>query len=88
MFALNKESRAFIIKKFTTIRNGFANEGLIELQFDESVYSTFNNYCELEKLYFEVIKRRKENRIITLNVCIKSQKELIILNESINWIHA
>lgn len=88
MFALNKESRAFIIKKFTTIRNGFANEGLIELQFDESVYSTFNNYYELEKLYFEVIKRRKENRIITLNVCIKSQKDLFILNETIYWIHS
>ncbi len=88
MFALNKESRAFIIKKFTTIRNGFANEGLIELQFDESVYSTFNNYYELEKLYFEVIKRRKENRIITLNVCIKSQNDLFILNETIYWIHS
>ena len=48
MYALNMESRSFFEKNFITVRNGFINEGLItyDLRCD------FNDYVQLERLYF------------------------------------
>ena len=34
MFNINKEGRQFLINNFTTVRNGFMNDGLIDLCFD------------------------------------------------------
>ena len=34
MFNINKEGREFLINNFTTVRNGFMNDGLIDLCFD------------------------------------------------------
>ena len=48
MFNINKEGREFLINKFTTVRNGFINDGLIDL----CSYSSFNFYDYLEKQYF------------------------------------
>ena len=42
MFNINKEGREFLIKNFTTVRNGFMNDGLIDLCFDG--YNEFNLY--------------------------------------------
>ena len=43
MFAINKESRAFLEYKFNIVRNGFINEGLIPYHFDLSRIDFFNN---------------------------------------------
>lgn len=55
MFGVNKEGRNFIQNNFITIRNGFDNEGLIEFEIFSHLNSQFNNYAQLEKLYFKVI---------------------------------
>ncbi len=44
MFEINKEARKFIIKNFTTVRNGFINDGLIDIVFDDDSLNQFNNY--------------------------------------------
>ena len=41
MFTLNREARTYIIKNFIIVRNGFANEGLIEYQFETHDRSLF-----------------------------------------------
>jgi hypothetical protein len=52
MYNINKEGRKFIINNFLTVRNGFINDGLIDLVFDINPWGKFNNYDKLEKLYF------------------------------------
>jgi hypothetical protein len=48
MFSVNKEARAFLHQHFISIQNGFINEGLIA----HRVYCKFNDYEQLERLYF------------------------------------
>lgn len=52
MFNINKAGREFLINNFTAVRNGFTNEGLIDLYFEDALSSYFNNFDKLEKLYF------------------------------------
>ena len=52
MFTINKEGRKFIINNLITVRNGFINDGLIDLVFDINPGGKFNNYDKLEELYF------------------------------------
>ena len=52
MFNINKEGRKFIIDNCITVKNGFINDGLIDLVFDINPWGKFNNYDKLEKLYF------------------------------------
>ncbi len=40
MFNINKEGREFLINNFSTVRNGFKNDGLLDLCFE----SSFNFY--------------------------------------------
>ena len=84
MFFVNKEARTFLLKHFTTIKNGFINDGLIHYQ----IYSDFNGFEQLEKLYFEALKRNMCNRIITLELEIGSNNDFLILNEVQSWIKA
>ena len=56
MFALNKESRKFLERKFIGIQNGFTNEGLIthQLKGDQKTY--FDSITQIEEripLYYE-----------------------------------
>ncbi len=67
MFYLNKESRLFLHNNSSTFYNGFINDGLIEYEFF-SFKSFYDHYELLEKLYFEALKRKICNRIITLKV--------------------
>ncbi len=48
MFSVNKNTRKFLESNFIAIRNGFVNEGLISYELS----SDFNNWYQLEKLYF------------------------------------
>ena len=84
MFFVNKEARTFLLKHFPTIQNGFINDGLIHYQ----IYSDFNGFEQLEKLYFEALKRNMCNRIITLEIRIDCNNDLLILNEVQSWIKA
>jgi hypothetical protein len=70
MFSQNKQARAFLLKEFITIRNGFENEGLIAYHFN----CDYEGYDMLEKLYFKALKRNIEHRILTfyLNFSKKS----------------
>ena len=68
MFYLNKASRSFLVKNDSTVRNEFINNGLIEYQLS----LCYDGYKTLERLYFEALKRNKENRILTIR--IKSMK--------------
>jgi hypothetical protein len=68
MFKINKEGRKFIINNFITVRNGFINDGLIDIIFDNDPSEQFNNYDKLEKNYFKALKRIMSNRILTINV--------------------
>lgn len=70
MFTLNKKTRNFLQNNFITFRNGFVNEGLIEHEFDDYESFLFNSCVQLEKLYFEAIKRNIGNRNITINLII------------------
>ncbi len=49
MFNINKEGRQFLINNFTTVRNEFKNNGLVDLCFDPA--EEFNFYDQLEKQY-------------------------------------
>ena len=84
MFFVNKEARTFLLKHYTTIQNGFINDGLIHYE----VSLNFNGYEQLEKLYFEALKRNMCNRIITLEVSVRSNDDFLILNEVQSWIKA
>lgn len=48
LFTVNKETRKFIQENFITAKNGFRNEGLIDLQFFHGTLSSeeqqYNNY--------------------------------------------
>lgn len=52
MFKINKEGRNFIINNFITVRNGFINDGLIDIVFESEPGELFNNFDKLEKHYF------------------------------------
>jgi hypothetical protein len=84
MFFVNKEARTFLFKHFTTIQNGFINDGLIH----NYISLNFNGYEQLENLYFETLKRNMCNRIITIEVDILSNYDFLILNEVQRWIKA
>ena len=84
MFFVNKEARTFLFKHFTTIQNEFINDGLIH----NYISLNFNGYEQLEKLYFEALKRNICNRIINLEVEIRSINDLLILNGVQSWIKA
>ena len=69
MFGLNKGARTFIQKNFITVRNCFTNEGLIDFYFDASLHSNndrFNNYEQLEELYFKALNRNEDHRKLTI----------------------
>lgn len=72
MFAVNKEGKLFLIKNFTTIRNGFINDGLVPFNFGNG---DFNRYMQLEKLYFNSLERNIENRVITISIEFKMSFE-------------
>ena len=44
MFNVNKQGRKFLYNYFNTVRNGFMNDGLIDLRFGNYPNSQFNNY--------------------------------------------
>jgi len=44
MFNINKKGREFLINNFTTVKNGFINEGLIDINFSNDPDEEFNNY--------------------------------------------
>ena len=44
MFKVNKEGRKYLFNNFKTVRNGFINDGLIDLYFSNEELSFFNNY--------------------------------------------
>ena len=46
MFAVNKQTRAYLTQNFSTIQNGFINEGLITYDFDIS--NNENNFSAIE----------------------------------------
>ena len=48
MHGVNKEARNFLSQHYDSIKNGFINEGLI----DYDLSCTFNDYEQLERLYF------------------------------------
>ncbi len=64
MFLVNKETRAFLKNNMNTICNGFLNEGLIELKFEND----YNFYLELERLYFQILERNINNRKLTIDI--------------------
>ncbi len=65
LFSVNKETRAFLSKNIITIQNGFKNEGLIEFKMRVNDY---NEYEQLERLYFEIINRTISNRKLTIDI--------------------
>ena len=85
MFSVNKETRSFIQTNLIAVRNGYINGGLIEYELKLEPKRRFNSYYQLEKLYFEAIKRNTENRIITIKITLEYQQDLMILNEVINY---
>lgn len=62
MFSVNRQTRTFFKTNNSTIRNSFINDGLIEYDFS----SDFEGYMQLERLYFQILKRNFSNRILTL----------------------
>ena len=44
MFKINKQGRNLLINNFTAVRNGFINDGLIDINFIDGGYELFNNY--------------------------------------------
>ena len=61
------------------MRNAYINEGLIDFEFDDDCM--FNSYSQLEKLYFEAIKRINSNRILTIKIYIDNDEDFNVLNE-------
>ena len=68
MFKINKQGRGFLIKKFNTVRNGFMNDGLIDICFSDDPFEQFNNYDQLEKHYILALIRNVSNRILTISL--------------------
>ncbi len=68
MFNINKSGREFLVNNFTTLRNGFMNDGLIDLCFSDDPDEQFNNYDLLEKQYLLALNRKVYNRILTFNL--------------------
>lgn len=66
--SINKETAKFFKQNFILIRNGFINEGLIDFCFDGDPLKQFSNYDQLEKLYFQALKRNIANRIISVDL--------------------
>ena len=66
MFEVNKATRSYLQKNIITIQNGFINAGLITYQLK----SDFYHYQQLENIYFDALKRNKENRLITFQIDI------------------
>ena len=64
MFEVNKATRNFVLNNPMTIRNGFINEGLIIYNLRDE----FECYEELEKIYFQSLKRNIRNRLITIAI--------------------
>lgn len=81
---INKDGRLFLQQEYTIIKNGFINEGLIDYYFS----SDYDGCEELERLYFEALKRNRCNRKITLDIYINKYDRFFIFNELINWIYA
>ena len=52
VFKINKEARKYIVNNFITVRNGFINDGLIDIVFENDKSKQFDNYAQLEKNYF------------------------------------
>lgn len=52
IFSLNKQARQFIEKNFIVLRNGFTNDGLIDINFSSDSLIQFYNYDQLEKVFF------------------------------------
>ena len=44
MFSINKVGRNFFITNFIALRNGFINDGLVDLCFDNNHYGQFSYY--------------------------------------------
>ena len=61
MYKINKDGWKFIIDNFITVRNGFINDGLIDLVFDKDLdrdpRAKFNNFDKLEKEGIEAAKK-------------------------------
>jgi hypothetical protein len=68
MFDLNKATRNFLLKNSLTIRNGFINEGLIVYDLG----CKFKDFEQLERIYFQALKRNIGNRVINLAINFKS----------------
>jgi len=64
MFEINKASRNFLLKNSLTVRNGFINEGLIVYDLE----CKFKDFEQLERIYFQALKRNIDNRVITLGI--------------------
>ena len=62
IFSLNKEARSYLQNNFITIQNEFKNEGLITYLFK----GIFDDYQRLEKLYFQTLQKKVENRALTI----------------------
>lgn len=83
MFFVNQAGRTFLEQYFKTIINGFINSGLVTFQFK----NTLKDYLELEKLYFKALTRRKDNRVLTIEI-FSDKSNLRIFNHILNWIKA
>jgi hypothetical protein len=88
MFTLNKESRSFIFKNFTSVRREFFNNGLIDYSLTSGGSHALDNVIKLEKQYFEAKKRSLGNRVISIAVSFGNLDDLNSLILLINWIKA
>ncbi len=77
LFQLNKHSRNFLIENLAKINRGYENEGLITHKIDTS---TFFGCLMFEKLYLQTLKRRIENRNLTLEVHFSREEEVARFN--------
>lgn len=77
LFSVNKETRAFLSKNIITIQNGFMNEGLIEFKMRLNDY---NDYEQLERLYFQIINRAISNRKLTIEILFQSRINIVTFN--------
>ncbi len=68
MFEVNRAARNFLLNNSMTVRNGFINEGLIVYEIENN----FNGYEQLERIYFQALKRNIRNRFITLAINFKN----------------
>ncbi len=80
MFEVNRATRHFLLNNAMTIRNGFLNEGLIVYNLRDE----FDSYEELEKVYFQSLKRNIRNRLITI---AHQNFEYKYFKEIVRWIN-